>query len=328
MKLYHSHASVFVPTADLTKLKNITRADLTRASSVEDACVAFIKSPTIQGKLKEGSHRAAEPYLALIKHFGAKSIQEFSDRAFASDWREDMFEKLADGTINGIKSKCAKVCAWLMEKKLVDENGWAEIKNASKGATTKSRQTFAMTQEDQKKLLDYLDNIKVRKLGKKGAYGDMTRVALLTSMRYIEVLTLTPENVDLKKGEVRIQKEVSKTKKERTVFLTDQAVEILEKYKETADVFGRFFPFSYGALQERIAEYNEKMKEIHGEEWKDVHFHLTRHTAITDAATVAESIEELRSFSGHASMESLKSYLHINAEAGQRMKRKMQERRV
>lgn len=328
MKMYHTHASVFAPTTDLSKLKKVSRMDLTRESTVEEACLAYINSPAIQSYLKAGRHRAAEPYLALIKHFGQMSIAEFADQTFASDWKDAMFEELADGTINGIRSKCNKVCGWLMEKRLVDENGWSVIKRAPAGKSKKSRTTYALTQEDQERFIGYMDSIKVRKLGQRGPYGDVVRLGLLTGMRYIELLMMSLDNVDLERGTALVEKHYAKTRKERTVFLTEQAVEILKRNKATAEKHGRFFPFSYGAVLERITDYNEKLVEQYGENARKVYFHLTRHTAITEAAEVADNIEELKAFSGHGSIGALERYIHNKRESGARMAEKMNSRRV
>lgn len=281
----------------------VNASELTEDSTVAEACYAYIAGPRIKSLMKAGSPRAHEPYLQLVKHFGNIELKNFCKTKFASNWRDEKYEELSSGTINMIRLKCKKLCQWLEEKEIVSDNGWARIEGAAVGPT--KRRTRMLDQEEVNHMLAYLDDRKVYRQAKNKMYGDIFRLALLTGMRYAEIVGLTMENVYWDMGYLEVEAQKSKTRTMREVPLCDKAMELLQKWKETAENSedNRFFPISYNALLQQFREYKKKFK-------KNVFFHLGRHTAISMYATQAESIGELRAFSGHASLTSLDKYVH------------------
>lgn len=296
------------PTFPLTRVPQVARAELTSKSYVREACYAYIKSPAVQSRIRAGAPRAHEPYLQLAKHFGDLTIEQFASSDYASDWRDENYDKLAGGTINGIRSKCNRLCGWLKEKKLVNENGWREIERAP--ASPKKRQTRKLSKGEIQTVLKELDKVKVKRMGyKPGAYGTMFRFALLTGMRYGEILLLQEDWIDFVNGTAKIVQFASKTRVEREVVLSEEAMKLLKTALAQAqdpvnNPQRRVFPFSYNAMRDSLDRLHEEGKV------PKVFFHLTRHTAISQYAEVAESLGELQEFSGHRSASAVANYLH------------------
>lgn len=318
MRIYSSVSATPMTFDGVAKL---TRRDLTPASTVQDACHAFIWSPAIQSMLTAGSPRAHEPYLQLAKHFGTMTLAEWSCSIFASDWRDAHWGKLSSGTINGIRSKCNKLGRWLLEAKLIESNGWGVIGRSA--VSPPVRDTRVLTADDFSALLAYLDPIRPYTGGRiAGYYGDLVRFMRETGIRYSEALACSLDAVDFSEGVYTVVSTHAKNRETREVVLSPKALAILRKYEHIACTRdGRFFPFGYSSLRCRVEEFNAIRR---AEGLPTIFLHLTRHTAITEFSVVASSIEELRSFSGHTSLAGLEPYLHPGSRHRASIRSKLQ----
>lgn len=96
--------------------------------------------------------------------------------------------------------------------------------------------------------------------------------------------------------------EITKTDRERYVYLTDEALEVLGQMPSRTD--GRIFPLRPGGLTNWIVR-RRKATGI-----DDLRWHDTRHEALSRFAEMQWGIERISASSGHEDWETLKRYLH------------------
>lgn len=129
-------------------------------------------------------------------------------------------------------------------------------------------------------------------------------LALETAMRRGELLSLTWDNIDLKRRVAYLPE--TKNGDARTVPLSSRAVEVLHGLPRSID--GRVFPVTANAL--KIAF--ERAVRRAGIE--DFHFHDLRHEATSRLAERLPNVVELAAVTGHKDLRMLKRYYHPRAE--------------
>lgn len=159
----------------------------------------------------------------------------------------------------------------------------------------------------------------------------LVRLAIETAMRRGELLSLTWENVDLKRQTAHLPD--TKNGDPRTVPLSTKAVAILESLPRpesdsSEDVLrtGPVFPTTALALRKGFARAIERAREQYFGDCKqakrrpvagfleDVHFHDTRHEAASRLAEKLTNVLELSAVTGHRDLRMLKRYYHPRAE--------------
>ena len=130
--------------------------------------------------------------------------------------------------------------------------------------------------------------------------------AIETSMRLSEQLSLRWQDLDLIKRTAFLPAEITKTKRSRTVALTDKALEVLKEIPR--HIHGKVFPMSlnyhnkgWRALCKRAG--------IEGLRWHDL-----RREAISRMFERGLSITEVQSLSGHLTLQMLSTYTTHEAE--------------
>ena len=146
--------------------------------------------------------------------------------------------------------------------------------------------------------------------------GWIVRVALHTAMRRGEILSLTREQVDLKRRIVHLTK--TKNGSERTVPLSHSATDVLKRALnfeirpiDTTLVFfgepgrdGMRRPYCFHPAWFRAV----RMAGITG-----LRFHDLRHEAVSRLVEAGLTDQEVAAISGHESMQMLKRYTHLRA---------------
>ena len=163
----------------------------------------------------------------------------------------------------------------------------------------------------------------------------LVKLAIETAMRRGELLSLTWENVDLKRQTAHLPD--TKNGDPRTVPLSTRAVAILQALplpevdEEDSDIeapqrTGPVFPTTALALRKGFARAIERAQEQYRADCKqakrrpaagfleDVHFHDTRHEAASRLAEKLTNVLELSAVTGHKDLRMLKRYYHPRAE--------------
>jgi len=147
--------------------------------------------------------------------------------------------------------------------------------------------------------------------------GWAVRIALFTAMRQGEVLSLTLDQVDLRRRIVRLSE--TKNGSARTVPLSKRAARVLRQAidhpvrpKETNLIFygepgrdGVRRPYRTNKV------WSEALKRA---EISDLRFHDLRHEAVSRFVEKGMSDQEVAAISGHKSMQMLRRYTHLRAE--------------
>jgi integrase len=158
-----------------------------------------------------------------------------------------------------------------------------------------------------------------------GALGACTRplarqvilFALLTAARQGELLKLLWTDVDFSRGSVTFRDTKnprSRTPVHRTVFLTDQALAVLEHVERSGSKF--VFPITHDVV------YDEFQKVLRAAQIEDFTFHDLRHEAASTFAERGLTLFELQKITGHRVLTQLQRYTHL---ADEHMKRRINE---
>ena len=130
--------------------------------------------------------------------------------------------------------------------------------------------------------------------------------AIETALRLGEQLSLRWENLDLNKRTAFLPAEITKTKRSRTVPLTDKAMEVLKELPR--HISGRVFNMSYNNHNRGWRAIN-KRAGIVGLRWHDL-----RREATSRMFERGLSITEVQSITGHKTLQMLSTYTQHEAE--------------
>jgi site-specific recombinase XerD len=141
-------------------------------------------------------------------------------------------------------------------------------------------------------------------------------------LRVSEALNLTPRDVDLRRGEIRVNR--GKGDRDRVVWVDDTTVEMLAAWQAIRPRSPRFFStLKGGKLQ---PSYVRTMTARYGRKAGigiRVHPHLLRHTMASEALEDGVTIVELQSLLGHQHLETTAIYSHVSNE---NLRRRLRER--
>ena len=147
--------------------------------------------------------------------------------------------------------------------------------------------------------------------------GWIVRLAFHTAMRQGEILSLTRDQVDLKRRIVRLTE--TKNGSARTVPLSNKAVGVLKKalnnpvrpHNSNLVFFGepgkdkKRRPYTINKVWESILKKTGIM---------NLRFHDLRHEATSRLVEAGLSDQEVAAITGHKSMQMLRRYTHLRAE--------------
>ena len=131
--------------------------------------------------------------------------------------------------------------------------------------------------------------------------------AIETAMRLSEQLSLRWENINVVKRTAFIPAQMTKTKRSRTVALTDKALEVLKEIPR--HISGAVFPMSLN-YHNRGWRALCKRADIVGLRWHDL-----RRESISRMFERGLSITEVQSLSGHLTLQMLSTYTQHDAES-------------
>jgi len=138
------------------------------------------------------------------------------------------------------------------------------------------------------------------------------RVSLETGMRISELINLKREHINFLTGQTRIEN--GKGGKDRITFLTKETRNLILSYWETIGESDYCFSnLSGGQLQSsNLRRTIKKLGNKCGVE--RVHWHLLRHTALTNYYTQTKDIRLVQEIAGHSSIQTTQIYSHISGE--------------
>ncbi|NIN61659.1 MAG: tyrosine-type recombinase/integrase [Candidatus Dadabacteria bacterium] len=139
------------------------------------------------------------------------------------------------------------------------------------------------------------------------------RLMLNSGLRTSEVLNIQSEDLDWMSGRLLIKH--GKGKKDRIVWINEEDLKIIRKWKELKPHVPLLFTTLKGNyINDRYLRAMVKRRaKIAGID-KDVHPHLLRHTFATDLLKSTKNIRLVQKALGHASLSSTMIYTHVYDE--------------
>ena len=253
-----------------------------------------------------------------LNRLTANDLQQFINwmrRDGRSDHRESRGEGLSSNTIRHCYGLCRRALEEAAVEKLIPKNPAKECKLPS----AKPKELTILNREELQKLL-----IQARAEG----YYEVFLLELTTGLRVGELMALRWDDLNLKTGELRIERQVCQIKGElliqppktkasiRTVILPPPVVTALKKYKQT--VCSRWMfpspkkedaPIAPSVVSHRLA------KILKHAGCKKVRFHDLRHVFATNALEHGMDVKTLSTIIGHtSSATTLNIYAHVTSD--------------
>jgi site-specific recombinase XerD len=141
----------------------------------------------------------------------------------------------------------------------------------------------------------------------------MIRLMLNAGLRASEVLNISVRDVDWTSGRLMVKH--GKGKKDRIIWINEDDLEIIIKWKETNPRSSLLFTTLKGnKINDRYLRAMVKRRAKKAGIPKDVHPHLLRHTFATDLLRSTKNIRLVQKALGHASLSSTMIYTHVYDE--------------
>jgi integrase/recombinase XerD len=141
----------------------------------------------------------------------------------------------------------------------------------------------------------------------------MIRFMLNLGLRSSEVLNTMVLDIDWTSGKLLIRH--GKGKKDRIVWINEEDLEVIKKWKETKPPSPFLFTTLKGnKINGRYMRAMVKRRAKKSGITKDVHPHLLRHTFATDLLRSTKNIRLVQKALGHASLSSTMIYTHVYDE--------------
>lgn len=146
-------------------------------------------------------------------------------------------------------------------------------------------------------------------------------IALSTGMRQGEILGLTWDRVDLKRGTIIIEE--TKNGERRTVPLVGHAAEVLENYRRTHRRVDTKLVFPSKDGKRPAAIQQSWIRAVSRASLEDFRFHDLRHSAASYLAMNGASLTEIADILGHKTLAMVKRYSHLTEQHTTRVVERM-----
>ncbi|MDI9607547.1 MAG: tyrosine-type recombinase/integrase [Atribacterota bacterium] len=138
----------------------------------------------------------------------------------------------------------------------------------------------------------------------------MVRLMLDAGLRCGEVLNLKTNDVDFQTGKIHVKQ--GKGEKDRIVWLNEEALEVLRKWREIKPESEYLFTTLQGnPINPRYVRDMVKRKGKQAGITKDVHPHMLRHSFATDLYRESKNLRLVQKALGHSSISTTEIYTHI-----------------
>lgn len=174
---------------------------------------------------------------------------------------------------------------------------------AVKRDRTQSIRERVLTEDEEKKLFARL-------------HGPARRIALLalhTGLRFGEILSLAPADVDLEGCELRVIPTNSKSKRVRHIPLNDVALGVLSEALAGGVGRGRVFTYGDGSAVKSIRTVFENA--VKGSAIGPMRFHDLRHTFASRLTSAGVDLNTVRELLGHRDFSTTLRYAHLAPSA-------------
>ena len=229
--------------------------------------------------------------------------------------RETRGGGLSDNMVRNCHSLCRRALEKAVAERLIVKNPIEECK----APPIRRKEMQLLTREELQRLL-----IQAKDEG----YYEVFLLELTTGLRVGELMALQWDDLNFKTGELRIERQVYRTKEElliqepktkasiRTVILPPPVVEALKEYKKTVSSQWMFpSPKKEDAPLAPAAASHRLSKILSHAGCKKVRFHDLRHVFATNALEHGMDVKTLSTIIGHvSSATTLNVYAHVTSD--------------
>ena len=229
--------------------------------------------------------------------------------------RETRGGGLSDNMVRNCHSLCRRALEKAVAERLIVKNPIEECK----APPIRRKEMQLLTREELQRLL-----IQAKDEG----YYEVFLLELTTGLRVGELMALQWDDLNFKTGELRIERQVYRTKEElliqepktkasiRTVILPSPVVEALKEYKKTVSSQWMFpSPKKEDAPLAPAAASHRLSKILSHAGCKKVRFHDLRHVFATNALEHGMDVKTLSTVIGHvSSATTLNVYAHVTSD--------------
>ena len=270
----------------------------------------------------EGTHQrytgVVTQFLDHIKHKAAADIKKVT-ALDVSGFRDAAAQRLSVGTANLMLKVLRSVFATARREGLIDDNPAERVTILKRNKNSTSRRPFTMP--ELKKIMKHADD----------EWRGMILFGLYTGQRLGDIASLTWQNVDLARKEIRFT--TDKTGRRQILPLVGPLLKFVKKLPASTDPAAPLFPRAGGVMQRQgragnlsnqfhkilVAAGYAKKRSHHStgkgrnvsREQNEISFHSLRHTATTLLKSAGVSDAVVREFIGHDSPTVSKHYTHI-----------------
>lgn len=283
-------AQVFLNTVEVSKLEG-NYVDPTKGKiTVGELGAHWLKTVSV----KPSSRIVYETALRIhiYPEFGALAVNRVH-RSQVRNWVSALSEKRKARTVRRAHYVLQAVMQLAVDDHLISRNPASGTKNLPR---LSHRKNVYLTYEQVEKVAQAADEHHLRQ--QRGRYGFVIYVAAYMGLRWNEIATLTPDDVDLKSRRVKVRAEVSKNGRERSVgypkFMHDQFRALTLK----AEPDGLLIPDLAEPKNQESWFLSVRKKAGLPEGFV---FHDLRHSAASFAVSAGASVKVVQNMLGHSS---------------------------
>jgi integrase len=255
--------------------------------------------PKLEAQTTETGRKSQRKRLLMLHHLEIRlenqTIETFGPEE-AQRYKNIRLKSVAPDTVRKELFFISGVYQWLIQEKLMFDlqNPIRLISMPSPG----EERDVIHKKSEQSILRQELD----------GEYAIAYTLLLETAMRLSELLYIRVEWLDLEEdGVVRLPTDATKTRTARWVPLSSEAIRLLAELTR-GRVRGPVFTISYEGMRTKFRRVKKRTGLTH------LRLHDCRHTAATRYAKTLPNMLMVQQVTGHKNMQSLKRYVHYNAQ--------------
>lgn len=244
-------------------------------------------------KTSRGGELERTRLLKIAEIIGDKTLDLITDDDIEKVKKRLRAEKKSPATINRYMAHLKTLLRTARDKwRIVDFVPYIEVPREKNGRLS------TIDEDDEAKLVKYLrDN-------GKDQYADLVEVLVDTGARLGELLKSTDANVNLKRGELLLFPEITKSSTPRNVPLTDRAAKILAKRVKPGR---RLFNFDRWAAGKNF----KAARKAVGIKDDQLTLHCLRHTFATRLINNGVDLYTVSKLLGHSNISVTERYSHI-----------------
>lgn len=254
------------------------------------------------------------PYLRFWKEKHLKKSKNFKplSRIDIEEILMELSKKLAPKTVNGYLNAIKQVYRYAVDINLIKINPATNVKPFQE---TPRKPPRFFTKEEVKKIINNADDF----------YSDLFQIFLYTGMRRDEIRFLEWSDIDIEKGNIKVQIKSgfsTKTKKGRNIPMHPKVKEILTKRQQKE---GYIFSTSEGIVFSRNTWRKQLLKITKKLRIKNATLHTFRHTFASWLAMEGIDLPTVAQLLGHSDIKTTMIYSHLAPDHVQRALQRLPE---